>query len=205
MRRQPLVLVLALASCGGKQKPAPEPPPGPNELRTVASFDAITDRADRSRALFTEASRVLLHPRCANCHPDGDSPTQRFAMERHDPPVTRGKLDQGVVGMQCTTCHQDHNQELTRIPGAPGWHLAPIQMAWQGKSLAQICAQIKDPARNGDKTLGQIVEHAAKDPLVGWGWAPGADREPAPGTQEAFGALVDAWVRSGAECPKESR
>ena len=29
-------------------------------------------------------------------------------------------------------------------------------MAWEGKSLGQICEQIKDPARNGGKTLDEI-------------------------------------------------
>ena len=29
------------------------------------------------------------------------------------------------------------------------------------------------------------------------------DREPAPGTQEQFGAIVAAWVNTGAECPAE--
>ena len=57
-------------------------------------------------------------------------------------------------------------------------------MAWQGKSLGQICEQIKDRKRNGGKSLAQIHEHMAHDTLVGWGWAPGGDREPAPGTQE---------------------
>ena len=32
---------------------------------------------------------------------------------------------------------------------------------------------------------------------------PGADREPAPGTQEQFGAIIAAWVQTGAECPSE--
>jgi hypothetical protein len=27
--------------------------------------------------------------------------------------------------------------------------MAPGEMAWQGKSLAQICEQIKDPQHNG--------------------------------------------------------
>ena len=39
--------------------------------------------------------------------------------------------------------------------------------------------------RNGGKALAAIVEHNAHDELVGWGWHPGADREPAPGTQAA--------------------
>ena len=37
--------------------------------------------------------------------------------------------------------------------------------------------------------------------LVGWAWNPGAGREPAPGTWAAFGALIEAWNESGAECP----
>jgi hypothetical protein len=126
-----------------------------------------------------------------------------MAMELHDPPVERGPEGRGVVGMECSSCHQDRNQELTRVPGAPGWHLAPLEMAWVGKSAAQVCEQLKDPRRNGGKTLAQIVEHNGHDALVGWGWAPGAGREPVPGTQEQFGALTAAWVDTGAECPEE--
>ena len=119
--------------------------------------------------------------------------------------MVRGPAGLGVPGMECTSCHQDRNQRLTRVPGAPNWHLAPIEMAWVGRSPRQLCEQLKDPSRNGGKSLAQIVEHNAHDELVGWGWAPGADREPAPGTQQQFGALVAAWVDSGAECPEEEK
>ena len=207
MRR--MLLVLAAAACGGKQAPASDHverrPGGRTELRGVADFAVIGDRATRSRALFTEIARVLVHPRCINCHPSGDVPHQRMAMELHEPPVLRGPADKGVPGMECTSCHQDRNRPLTRVPGAPNWHLAPIEMAWVGKSVSYICNQIKDPKRNGGKTLQQLVEHNAQDELVGWGWKPGADREPAPGPQEQFGALTAAWVETGAECPEESR
>jgi hypothetical protein len=207
MRR--LLLVLLVASCGGKQSPLAERfelrRAGPNELLAVTDFDVIRDRATRSRALFGEVARVLVHPRCINCHPSGDTPHQRMTMELHDPWVVRGPQDNGVAGMECTTCHQDRNQELTRVPGAPKWHLAPIEMAWVGKSVSYICKQIKDPKRNGGKTLAQLAEHNGRDELVAWGWAPGADREPAPGTQPQFGALTAAWVETGAECPEEGR
>jgi hypothetical protein len=53
--------------------------------------------------------------------------------------------------------------------------------------------------------LQQIIDHSAHDPLVAWGWSPGADREPAPGTQAELGALVAAWVESGAACPDEEQ
>jgi hypothetical protein len=79
--------------------------------------------------------------------------------------------------------------------------LAPIEMAWQGKTSGEICRQIKDPGRNGGRSLELLHEDAANDDLVAWGWHPGAGREPAPGTQELFGRLVRAWIDSGAECP----
>jgi hypothetical protein len=201
------LLALVIGACGGQQASVPHHElrtAGPTELLSIAEFDGIGDRAERSRALFGEAARVIRHPRCSNCHPDGDTPHQRLAMELHDPPVVRGPRDDGVPGLECVTCHQDRNQPLTRVPGAPKWHLAPIAMAWVGKSVGYICNQLKDPRRNGGRTLAQIIDHSAHDELVGWGWHPGADREPAPGTQAQFGALIAAWVASGAECPKES-
>jgi len=79
--------------------------------------------------------------------------------------------------------------------------MAPREMAWQGKSLAQICEQIKDPRHNGGRTVGQIHEHVARDSLVGWAWRPGGSREPAPGTQEESVRLIAAWIESGAVCP----
>ena len=173
------------------------------ELRSPDAFAVYGERAERSRALFGEAARVMLHPRCANCHPSGDAPLQRDG-GLHEPPVLRGAEDRGVVGMECTSCHQDQNLELARVPGAPNWHLAPRSMAWVGRDPGSICEQVKDPARNGGKTLAQIVDHSQHDALVAWGWAPGADREPAPGSQAQFGALVAAWVDSGAECPAPS-
>ena len=74
-------------------------------------------------------------------------------------------------------------------------------MAWEGRTVGEICAQIKDPSRNGGKTLAELQEHMAKDELVGWGWDPGPGREPAPGTQAELGALIQAWIDTGAACP----
>ncbi len=202
-----LWLCVAIAACGGPHGSSTSPAPirevSRTELRAVDDFAGITDRVARSQALFLEASRVLLHPRCVNCHPSGDLPHQGMRLAVHDPPVQRGPEGRGVAGMECAACHQDRNQALARVPGAPDWHLAPIEMAWVGKSPAAVCRQIKDRSRNGGKSLAQIVEHNAHDALVAWGWAPGAGREPVPGTQEQFGELVAAWVDTGAECPEE--
>ncbi|HLM75073.1 MAG TPA: Isoquinoline 1-oxidoreductase subunit [Polyangiaceae bacterium] len=206
-----LLLAFALTACGSatsdsSTNPPPAPPRqvGPSDLRAPADFAPIADIKQRSSAIFLEASRVLTHPRCINCHPSGDIPHHGMSLALHDPPVVRGPDDHGVVGMECTGCHQDKNQELTRVPGAPKWALAPIEMAWVGKSPRAICEQLKDPKRNGGKTLAEIVHHNAHDELVAWGWRPGADREKAPGTQEQFGALFAAWLETGAECPPET-
>jgi hypothetical protein len=172
-----------------------------DELRGPADFASIANPAERARALFTEAGRVLQHPRCINCHPVGERPTQGQDEHPHSPPVFRGVDGLGAIGLRCTTCHQAANYEASGVPGHPQWHVAPREMAWQKKSLGEICEQIKDPRRNGGKTLTQIHDHMAHDSLVGWGWAPGGQREPAPGTQAQLGALIDAWIQAGAACP----
>jgi hypothetical protein len=87
------------------------------------------------------------------------------------------------------------------VPGHPMWHLAPIEMAWQGKTLGEICEQIKDTARNGNKDMAALVHHMAEDSLVGWGWSPGGGRAPVAGTQRQFGDLIKAWAEAGAPCP----
>src|SRR6266542_3813517 len=61
---------------------------------------------------------------------------------------------------------------------------------------------LQHPRRHGGKTPAAIHEHMAHDSLVGWGWMPGANREPAPGTQAQLGALIAAWIESGAACPR---
>lgn len=177
-------------------------PVSATDLQPPASFDGIADRAERSRSLFVEAGKVLQSPRCLNCHPVGERPTQGADMHPHGPLVVRGPDGKGAIGMRCTTCHQAANFAASGVPGNPEWQLAPATMAWQQRTLGQICALIKDPKRNGGRTLEQLQAHLAHDTLVGWSWNPGGAREPAPGTQESFGALTAAWIASGAECPR---
>lgn len=175
-------------------------------LKSPGDFASIADPKARSAAIFTEMGKVLTSPRCLNCHPRTDSPTQGDAMTLHGPPVTRGPAGMGAPGLECATCHGPRNAAFANgagsVPGNPKWHLAPKSMAWQGLTLGQICRAMKDMRKNGGMTLAQLVEHNGKDDLVGWGWAPGPGLTPAPGTQAAFGELTRAWVESGAVCPK---
>lgn len=204
-RRLPvLVAVVALiniaaAALAGHGYGAPAS--GPNTLASPQSFSGIADPRARSAAYFTELGKVLTNPRCTNCHPAGDRPRQGDMSRLHQPPVFRGKDGSGLAAMRCPICHQNANFAPGRMPGAPGWHLAPAEMTWEGKTISEICVQIKDPARNGNRSLHDLVEHIGADPLVGWAWAPGFGRTPAPGTQKQAGALVKAWVESGAACP----
>ncbi|SMF18881.1 hypothetical protein SAMN06265365_10330 [Tistlia consotensis] len=177
----------------------------PQSLKSVEDFAGIADQRQRSLALFQEIGKVVTHPRCVNCHPRGDSPLQGDDGHLHQPPVQRGEADFGVAGMHCNTCHGTQNVAFLAKPGSiPGhepWMLAPKTMAWEGKSLGEICTQLKDPARNGNRSLAEIQDHMANDGLVGWGWHPGPGRTPVPGTQKQFGELVKAWIDSGAACP----
>ena len=117
-----------------------------DNLAAPESFATIGDSAARSAALFTEVGKVLTHPRCVNCHPAGDRPRQGDVRRLHQPPVARGDDGFGLPAMRCPICHQAANFEPAGVPGNPGWHLAPHEMGWESKTLAQICEQIKDPA-----------------------------------------------------------
>jgi hypothetical protein len=171
------------------------------ELRPASSFANVTNQRERSVALFNEAAKVLQHPRCMNCHPATERPTQTDLMRPHSPWVVRGAKGHGAAGLQCSTCHHQSNFDQAGIPGHPEWHLAPASMAWQGKSVRQICMQIKDRTRNGNRNLAALIRHVSEDTLVGWAWSPDAGRTPAPGSQIEFGELMKAWVETGAQCP----
>jgi hypothetical protein len=176
-------------------------------LKSPSNFADIADRGARSRALFTEAAKVITSPRCVNCHPAGDHPLQGSDGHVHRPEVWRGDVGDGVPGLHCAACHTDRNVNVTgattydSIPGNARWSLAPVEMAWQGRTIHDICEQIKDPARNGGRTLALLHDHMANDDIVAHGWDPGAGRTPAPGSQKEFGELIQAWIDTGAACP----
>ncbi len=206
MRKGLVFGLVALAVTAGSSLSAWAAPAGAAEsapgLRKPADFDSITDEQQRSAALFLEAGKVIQSPRCLNCHPSGDRPSQGDQMRPHQPLVLRGADGHGTSAMRCVNCHQAQNNDSARLPGHPKWGMAPLSMGWHGKSLHDICEQMKDTKRNGGMTPEQIVHHVSEDTLVGWAWKPDASRTPAPGTQKEFGALIAAWVRTGQFCPE---
>jgi len=175
-----LVALLSVAACGRSE--AAQAPLANSEL-----FEAIAS--------------VLTHPRCINCHQD-ESPRQTDAKIVHQPLVVRGKDGHGAATQRCQTCHQATNTADGLVPGVATWGLAPLSMMWEGKTKAQICEQMKDPARNGGRRGADVVEHMKVDPLVLWAWDPGAGRTTPPSTHDKFVEALEAWVKAGMPCPK---
>ena len=85
--------------------------------------------------------------------------------------------------MRCPICHQKANFDPAGVPGNPIWHLAPLEMGWQDRTLGQICAQIKDPARNGGRSLEALIEHIRRGAIGQLGL--GARIWPAAGSRHA--------------------
>jgi hypothetical protein len=88
-------------------------------------------------------------------------------------------------------------------PGAPNWGLPSpsMPMIWKGKTDAQVCESIKDPAQNNNRTIDQLVLHLTEDKLVMWGWNPGEGRTAIPMPHDVFVVKVKAWQAAGAPCP----
>ncbi len=181
-----------------------------SQARKTVSEDSsvslnLETKKELSKAAFSEAYKVFMSPRCANCHPGGDVPTQNDEMTLHTQGITRGKDGKGKYGMTCTTCHQAENLEGEHMPpGVSNWHMPPedMKMVFQGRTAKQLCEQFKDPKQNGGKkTLAEAMEHLEADPLVLWGWSPGNGRTVPPLSHEEFMKNIHAWMDNGAACP----
>ena len=153
--------------------------------------------------------QVLSHPRCANCHtgasdrPMWSGPSYGEARP-HGMNVQAGASRIGAETLPCSTCHGPRNSDLRHgPPGFDGdWMLAPVEAHWFGQSSSFICEQMRDPERNGDRTLMEQAEHASHDPLVAWGWNPGPGREKAPFSQQQHTDDLLIWGAAGAPCPE---
>ncbi len=199
---RPLARLLTAIAIAGSSSALAQETPAPDQPPMLA--------VDREAGLpeWEKIYAVFSHPRCANCHVEDEHPRWSGAhygeTRNHGFNVQRGTDESGFgnPGLRCTTCHFESNSKVLHgPPGAENWHLAPAEMVWWQKSSAEICAQIKDPERNGGRTLEEIAVHVRDDGLVGWGWAPGPGREPAPGSAEETFAALERWNAAGAPCP----
>jgi hypothetical protein len=164
---------------------------------TARSSSQATD----ALAAFDRIASVLQSPRCLNFHPRGDRPTQGDDRHIHRINVQRGIDGNGMPAMRCNTCHQDHNNDMAGIPGAPHWHLAPATMGWVGLSKAELCRTVLDRNKNGGRSVADLVAHITGDTPVRWAWEPGPHRSPPPLTIDDLKAALDAWAQASAPCP----
>jgi hypothetical protein len=160
--------------------------------------------------LWGKIHAVFSHPRCANCHvgpdhvPIWSGKSYGPVPRPHGMNINGGAKRSGEEHLACSACHTRQNSVLPHgPPGAHVWKLPPVEMQWFDKSSAQICAQIKDKALNGNRTIEQVAHHIEDDALVAWGWEPGPGREPAPHSAAQVAAFLRAWERAGAPCPAD--
>ncbi len=165
-----------------------------------AGAAAAQGTREDSLQAWARIAEVLGHPRCMNCHPSGDAPRQADDRHLHRMQVMRGADDRGTPAMRCSTCHQIVNAADGQVPGAPHWHLAPRRMGWEGLDGAALCQAVKDPKRNGGRSVDALVQHMTGDALVQWAWNPGR-RTPPPVSQFDFHEAVKRWAATGAACP----
>ncbi|HEX6430184.1 MAG TPA: hypothetical protein VF008_20980 [Niastella sp.] len=175
-----------------------------NDLETARHEKAHKPDSVASVAAFMKVYKVLMSPRCMNCHPSGDIPLQGDDSHLHTMSPIRGKDGHGVYAMKCSNCHQPTNSPgLNTPPGNPKWALPPadMKMVFQGKSPRELALQIMDYNRNGHKNKKQLIEHA-RDTLVKAGWNMGEGRKPPPLSYKEFVKVWDEWINNGGVAPK---
>jgi hypothetical protein len=166
----------------------------------AASFTEFVKDSVKSVKAFRDVYKVLMSPRCMNCHPAGDIPLQGDDSHLHTMSPVRGKDGKGVYAMKCANCHQPENTPgLNTPPGNPNWHLPPgdMKMVFQGRTAPQLAKQLVNPRLNGHKTLTQLLAHA-DDTLVKSSWNPGEGRTLPPLSYEDFKKAWTSWIVNGA-------
>lgn len=163
-------------------------------------------------AAFDRIYEVASHPRCSNCHvgasnrPMWSGPS--YGKTRpHGMLVNAGESRIGAEYILCSTCHVNveetdrGNSEPHQAPRvAADWQLPPAEFEWFGKSSDEICNQLRDPERNGDRTFLDIASHLDHDVILHWAWEPGGGREPAPYSLQEHVDDVLAWGVAGMPC-----
>lgn len=158
-----------------------------------------------SLAAFEKVYSVLMHPRCMNCHPQGDIPLQGDDSHVHNMLPQRGPDGKGLLTMKCTNCHGSKGVPGDATPpGNPMWHLPPadMKMVFQGRSPRALALQLVNPDLNGHKNMADLRLHA-EDTLVKSGWQMGGDRTLPPLTYEEFKEAWYAWIDNGAFAPSK--
>lgn len=165
---------------------------------------------EQGLAAWARIYEVASHPRCANCHvgtsdrPMWSGPS--YGRTRpHGMNVRAGPSRIGAETLPCITCHarssrgNDRPHEAPRVDGP--WQLAPVEAAWFGRGPREICTQLRDPRRNGNRDYRLIAAHAHHDKILRWAWTPGGGREPAPYSPDEHILDILTWGVAGTPCP----
>ncbi|CAN5176720.1 hypothetical protein BH09BAC6_BH09BAC6_11470 [soil metagenome] len=171
----------------------------------VGNYTALPNDSIGSVKAFMSVYKVLMSPRCMNCHPAGDVPLQGDDSHLHTMNVKRGIDGGGVYAMRCSNCHQAQNTPgLHMPPGNRPWLLPPahMRMVFQGRTPHQLALQLLNPKQNGGRSKAQLIDHIANDELVGWAWHPGDGRTLPPMSRATLAAQVRLWIAKGAYAPK---
>ena len=176
-----------------------------NSAADVAGYKIFSTDSTESVRAFLQVYKVLMSPRCMNCHPAGEQPLQGDDSHVHTALAQRGKDGKGLYAGKCSNCHQPENTPgLHTPPGNPNWHLpsADMKLVFQGKTPNELAKQLLDPSQNGHKSKEQLIAHAS-DGLVMAAWNPGEGRTLPPMSYEDFKKAWVTWIEKGAYAPKQ--
>jgi hypothetical protein len=124
--------------------------------------------------------------------------------------IQAGDSRMGVEYTACQTCHTTNAEDWDNANATPhtaprvtaSWQLAPVEADWFGRSSVEICEQLRDPERNGDRDMMELAEHLDHDVILHWAWAPGGTREPAPYSLQEHVNDILTWGIAGMPCPQ---
>jgi len=162
---------------------------------------------------WTRIYEVASHPRCSNCHVGADNrpmwsgPTYGKT-RNHGMNINAGESRIGAETIPCSACHlanetggQTGRHMAPQV--AADWQLPPAEFEWFGKSSVEVCNQLRDPDRNGDRTFLDIAGHLDHDVILHWAWSPGGGREPAPYSLQEHVNDVLIWGVAGSPCEND--
>ncbi|MCG6901339.1 MAG: hypothetical protein LJE68_01535 [Rhodobacter sp.] len=176
-------------------------PPAPGSVSREQGLDA-----------WGRIFEVTSHPRCSNCHvgernrPMWSGPSYGKT-QVHGMNIIAGESRIGAEFLPCATCHAASETGNDVDHAAPqvddDWRLAPVEAQWFGKSSVEICNQLRDPARNGERSFMDLARHLDHDVILHWAWKPGGSRQPAPYSLQEHVNDILTWGVAGQPCTND--
>lgn len=173
---------------------------------------AAAQAQDAGTAAWDRIYAVASHPRCTNCHvgasgrPAWDDLGYGGA-RLHGMNIVAGESRIGAESIPCRACHIGAAGDNAVPHAAPqiddAWRLPPVELAWRGKSSAEVCAQLRDPDANDGFDMADLVDHVRTSAFVSYGFTPGAGRTSAPGSVADLASDIEVWAAAGSPCARD--